>query len=84
MTERAAKEADLRQRARALKARGNDVTQWLEEALAKAQTDTALMAVEVELAARELERGKLINTRWLAGFAWIFVIVVIIAHALSG
>lgn len=83
MTDQTAKQEELRQRARALEERGIDVTQWLEEQLAREPTEAELTALEVELAAREMERGKLLNTRWLIGFVWIFVLVVIIVHYVS-
>ena len=83
MTERAAKEDELRERAHALKERGTDVTQWLEDELAKAQDALELAAIDVELTTRELERNKRTNTRWLVGIFWVFVIAVIIVHALS-
>lgn len=79
-----ARRSELRLRARQLSKEGPDLTQWLEEEIAKADNSLALRAVEVELATRQREQGKSSNTRWLAGFVWIFVIVVIVAHALSG
>lgn len=83
MTDRAAKEEELRRRAGELKERGVDVTQWLEDELPKAQDALELAAIDVELTTRELERNKRTNTRWLVGIFWVFVIVVIIVHALS-
>jgi hypothetical protein len=83
MSERAAKEEELRQRARALAEKGEDVTGWLEEQLTKIETDTGLTALEMELAARERIRTGQFSRRWLIGFVWVFVLVVIIVHALS-
>lgn len=78
-----AKRSELRLRARQIGKEGPDLIQWLEEELAKADNSLALRAVEVELATRGREYSKSSNTRWLVGFVWIFVIVVIVAHALS-
>ncbi|MFY0613751.1 MAG: hypothetical protein JXQ99_19625 [Hyphomicrobiaceae bacterium] len=83
MTDQSDKVEELRRRARALKERGADVTQWLEDELAKAGDEAGLVAVDVELTRRELDQGKRRNTRWLVGGFWIFVVVVIIAHALT-
>lgn len=77
------KRSELRLRARQLSRQGPDITQWLEEELAKADDSLTLRAIDVELTTRERERYKSGNTRWVIGFVWIFVIVVILAHAIT-
>ena len=83
MTDLDAKRAELRLRAKKLSERGVDLTQWLEDELAKAEDELEIAAIDVDLTTRERERGMSYNTRWLVGIFWVFIIVVIIVHAIS-
>ena len=83
MTDLDARRAQLRLRAEQLRDRGLDLTQWLEDELVKAEDEATIAAIDVELTTREREHRQAHNTRWLIRIVWIFVIVVILAHALS-
>lgn len=83
LTDLDAKRAELRLRAKNLSEQGVNLTQWLEVELAKAEDELELAAIDVELTTREREQGKSTNARWIVGIIWVFVIAVIIVHAIS-
>ena len=83
LTDLDAKRAQLRLRAERLRDRGLDLTKWLEDELATAEDESGIVAIDIELTTREREHYQSRNSRWLVRLVWIFVIVVILAHALS-
>lgn len=83
MTELDSKRAQLRLRADKLRERGLDLTRWLEDELEAADSELAVAAIDIELTTREREHSQTLGARWVIRIVWVFVIVVILVHAIS-